>query len=45
MRVTHTPLDGLTPASRGGTGEGVEENNVDWDLLVSAVSCGRDSKC
>jgi hypothetical protein len=45
MRVTHTPLDGQTPASRAGNSEGMEENNVDWDLLVSAVSCGRTSKC
>jgi hypothetical protein len=44
-RVTNTPLDGQTPASRGGTGEGMGESNVDWDLLVSAVNCGRSSKC
>lgn len=44
-RVTGAPLDGLTPASRAGNSEGMEESNVDWDLLVSAVSCGRDSKC
>ncbi len=44
-RVTHTPLDGQTPILRGGTGEGVEENNVDWDLLVSAVRLWENSKC
>jgi hypothetical protein len=47
MRVAHTPLDGQTPASRGGIFEEMGESNVDWDLLVSAVSClwERNSKC
>jgi hypothetical protein len=44
-RVTNTSLDGQTPASRVANSEGMEENNVDWDLLVSAVSCGSDSRC
>jgi Fungal specific transcription factor domain len=39
-QVTHTPLDGQTPGSgREGIGGGTEENNVDWDLLVSGIRC------
>jgi hypothetical protein len=35
-QVTHTPVDGPTPASRGdGVSEGTAESNVDWDFLVS----------
>jgi hypothetical protein len=39
-QVMHTPLDGQTPApGREGIGGGAEENNVDWDLLVSGIKC------